>query len=217
MADGKKSFVLYCDMKHTVDLLDDALAGKLLKHLLRYVNDEDPEIDDLLLKIAFEPIKRQLKRDLGHWEETRVKRVESGHLGGIKSGQSRRKKQNQANEASALNPKQTEANEAVNVNGTVTVNDNVINKINNNGTNWEDIKIKWQGDFRWKEKVSRDKKIDVVAVEKKMTEFIAGIELKEDYKDIPGLKNHFINWYNKNQNGKSSNGTVGKTIEFDRP
>lgn len=103
MADGKKSFVLYCDMKHTVDLLDDTTAGKLLKHLLRYVNDEDPITDDPLLKIAFEPIRQQLKRDLKDWESTRGKRVNSGHKGGIKSGESRR---NKANEANALKSKQ---------------------------------------------------------------------------------------------------------------
>lgn len=130
MATDKKSFVLYCDMIHTVDLLEDALAGKLLKHLLRYVNDENPETDDLLLKVAFEPIKRQLKRDLTGWQETRVKRVKSGHEGGIKSGESRRNKKIEANEANALKSKQTKANEAVNV--TVTVNDNVIEKYNPN-------------------------------------------------------------------------------------
>lgn len=109
MAEGKKSFVLYCDMKHTVELLDDALAGKLLKHLLRYVNDEDPQTNDVLLKIAFEPIKQQLKRDLKDWEEIRINRAKAGHEGGIKSGQSRRKK---AKEASALNGKQMKHHEA---------------------------------------------------------------------------------------------------------
>lgn len=103
MAEGKKSFVLYCDMKHTVELLDDTLAGKLFKHLLRYVNDEDPETDDILVKIAFEPMKQQLKRDLKDWEITRAKRSEAGHLGGIKSGESRK---NKANEANASNGKQ---------------------------------------------------------------------------------------------------------------
>lgn len=123
MADGKKSFVLYCDLIHTVELLDDELAGKLMKHLLQYVNDLDPDTDDILLKVAFEPIKRQLKRDLKDWDATREKRVSAGHLGGLKSAESRRKKQIEANEASALKLKQTQANEAVNV--TVNVNDTV--------------------------------------------------------------------------------------------
>jgi len=124
MATGKKSFVLYCDMKHMVELLDDASAGKLLKHLLRYVNDENPETDDAIIKIAFEPIKQQLKRDLKDWESTREVRVNAGHLGGIKSGESRRKKQTNQMLQKESKPKQNKANEAVNVNGSVTVNVN---------------------------------------------------------------------------------------------
>lgn len=134
MAEGKKSFVLYTDIKHTVDHLTIDQAGKLFKHLLAYVNDENPEFEkeDLLLRVAFEPIKRQLKRDLKDWEETRQKRSNAGHLGGVKSAESRKTKQNEANEANASRLKQSQANEAVNV--TVNVNDTV----NENVTNKED-------------------------------------------------------------------------------
>lgn len=64
MAVGKKSFILYTDLLHTFEGLDDQEAGKLIKHLLRYVNDMNPEAPDKLIKIAFEPIKQMLKRDL---------------------------------------------------------------------------------------------------------------------------------------------------------
>ena len=64
MAENKKSVLIYCDLIHTVEHLPDELAGKLFKHILEYVNDRDPQTDDVLLKIAFEPIKQQLKRDL---------------------------------------------------------------------------------------------------------------------------------------------------------
>jgi len=64
MAKDKKSVLIYCDLIHTVKHLPDELAGRLFKHLLAYVNDEDPQTDDVILKIAFEPIKQQLKRDL---------------------------------------------------------------------------------------------------------------------------------------------------------
>jgi len=218
MANGKKSFVLYCDMMHTVDLLDDALAGKLLKHLLRYVNDDNPETDDILLKVAFEPIKRQLKRDLQDWEDKRKKRSEAGKEGGVKSGEIRRYKKYKAKRSNASKLKQTEANEAVNVNGTVNVNVNV-KKGSIPSEMWDSIKNRWLGDFRYKEKICRDKNAVMPAVELKMQEFISEIELKEDYKNIPGLKIHFINWYNKklNGNGKSTLAGVGKTIELDRP
>ena len=61
MAEGKKSFLLYCDLIHTVKALPDDKAGLLFKHLLSYVNDDHPQTDDLIIKIAFEPIKQQLK------------------------------------------------------------------------------------------------------------------------------------------------------------
>lgn len=120
MAEGKKSFILYADQIHLFEGLEDNEAGVLIKHLFRYVNDMNPECDKLT-KIAFEPIKQQLKRDLIEWNKTSVNRSVSGHLGGIKSGETRRK-QKEANEASALKSKQKEANEAVNVNDNVNVN-----------------------------------------------------------------------------------------------
>jgi hypothetical protein len=120
MAEGKKSFIIYCDLIHVVSKLPNEKAGELFKHILEYVNDNNPETDDLLLQVLFEPIKLQLKRDLQKWENESLKRSDSGRLGGLKSGEARRK-QKEANEASASKSKQTQANEAV----TVTVNDNV--------------------------------------------------------------------------------------------
>jgi hypothetical protein len=120
MAENKKSFILYSDLLHTIDLMPDENAGKLFKHILKYVNDLNPEADDLITKLSFEPIKQQLKRDLCKWEDKSVNRSESGRLGGLKSGEARRSKMKQ-NEANALNSKQ---NEHVSVN--VNVNDNVI-------------------------------------------------------------------------------------------
>ena len=120
MAENKKSFILYCDLIHTVKKLPDDKAGILFKHLLSYVNDENPTTDDLLVEVAFEPIKRQLKRDLEKFEEVKIKRSEAGKLGG------RPKKQTKAKKANALFEKQTKAKKADNVND--NVNDNVINK-----------------------------------------------------------------------------------------
>lgn len=68
MAKDKKSFLLYCDVHHTVKKLSDEQAGKLFKHVLSYVNDENPDTDDIIIQIAFEPIKQQLKRDLKRYE-----------------------------------------------------------------------------------------------------------------------------------------------------
>lgn len=109
MAEGKQSFILYCDIIHTVKMLDDAMAGKLLKHILKFVNDENPEIDDPMIKIVFEPIKQALKRDLKKWETISENNKINGHKGGINSGIVRGKKKYKAKEPGALKSKRGEA------------------------------------------------------------------------------------------------------------
>jgi hypothetical protein len=84
MADGKKSFLLYCDLIHTVGKLPNEEAGVLFKHILNYVNDKNPETNNLLVEVAFEPIKQQLKRDLLRWSDEQEKRKEQGSLGNLK-------------------------------------------------------------------------------------------------------------------------------------
>jgi hypothetical protein len=71
MATDKKSFLLYCDLIHTVEQLTDEQAGDLLKHILRYVNDKEPQTENVITRIAFEPIKQSLKRDLQKYEDIR--------------------------------------------------------------------------------------------------------------------------------------------------
>jgi hypothetical protein len=82
MAENKKSFLLYTDVYHTVKKLDDIKAGQLFKHILSYVNDENPTTDDFILEIAFEPIKQSLKRDLKRYESICLRNKENGSKGG---------------------------------------------------------------------------------------------------------------------------------------
>ena len=82
MAKDKKSFILYCDYIHTFSQLPDEFAGKLIKHVLEYVNDMNPESDDWMLNATFEPIKRQLKRDLKKYEKIQERNRANGALGG---------------------------------------------------------------------------------------------------------------------------------------
>ena len=81
MANGKKGFVLYADQKELFEQLPNEKAGELIKHIFRYVNDEQPETDDLVIRLAFTPIKQQLKRDLEKWNTTRKVRSEAGKAG----------------------------------------------------------------------------------------------------------------------------------------
>jgi hypothetical protein len=69
MAENKKSFTAYCDWNNTFNSLPDDKAGQLVKHLFAYVNDENPETDDLLINAVFANIKATLKRDLVKWKE----------------------------------------------------------------------------------------------------------------------------------------------------
>lgn len=82
MAKDKKSFVLYCDLIHTVRKLPKEDAGELFMHILEYVNDLNPETDNPLVDIAFEPIKQSLKRDLKKYESRAERARENGKKGG---------------------------------------------------------------------------------------------------------------------------------------
>ena len=82
MADNKNSFVLYTDLHHTVKKLSDEQSGKLFKHILSYVNDENPVLNDFVLEIAFEPIKQTLKRDLKKYEAICLRNKVNGSKGG---------------------------------------------------------------------------------------------------------------------------------------
>ena len=87
MAEEKKGFILYSDIIHTIEKLTDEQAGVLFKHILKYVNDENPECKDLITEIAFEPIKQSLKRDLLKWDDKKQKRSEAGIAGATKRWQ----------------------------------------------------------------------------------------------------------------------------------
>jgi hypothetical protein len=121
MAENKKGFLLYADYEELFDELEDVIAGKLIKHILKYVNDKQPTTENLVVNVAFIPIKRQLKRDLEKYEGKREQWSDAGK----KSAEVRRLKKEQA--LTELTNVETVATElTVNVNDNVNVND--INK-----------------------------------------------------------------------------------------
>lgn len=87
MAKDKKGFILYADQKAIFDQLPNEKAGELIKFIFSYVNDENPQTDDLIIKLGFTPIQQQLKRDLVKYEETKEKRSEAGKAGANKRWQ----------------------------------------------------------------------------------------------------------------------------------
>jgi hypothetical protein len=126
MAEHKKSFLLYADLIHTVKHLSDSDKGELFNHILEYVNDLNPETENQLVNLSFEPIKQQLKRDLIRWEGIRKKRSDAG-----KKSAEKRREQKGTKSTSVKSVEQKSTNPTVNdnVNVNVNVNDNVINKI----------------------------------------------------------------------------------------
>jgi uncharacterized phage protein (TIGR02220 family) len=114
MAENKKSFVLYADLLHTVMQLPNDKAGLLFKHILSYVNDLEPVTEDIIVKIAFEPIKQQLKRDLKKYEKKKKQWSEAGK----KSAEVRKNKRQQT----LTNVKNVATDLTVNVNDNVNVN-----------------------------------------------------------------------------------------------
>lgn len=124
--ENKKSFVLYCDLIHTVGKLPDEQAGQLLKIILDYVNDNDPVIEDLLLSVSFEPIRQQLKRDLEKWTEKAPDRKEKARIAGLASAKARQLKSTQSNSLVQNELKPTKSTVSVSVNASVSANE--INK-----------------------------------------------------------------------------------------
>ncbi len=111
MAENKKSFLLYCDLIHTVRKMPLEKAGELFNHILEYVNDNNPVNEDLLIQLTFEPIKQQLKRDLAKYEDKKTK-----------------------NSANARKRWDATAYVGTNRNANDADNDNVIDNVNDNDT-----------------------------------------------------------------------------------
>jgi hypothetical protein len=83
---NKNSFVLYNDLIHSVNKLNDQQAGQLFKAILKHANGQEAELNNLMLELVFTPIKLQLNRDSEKWEKERILRSESGKKGGAPKG-----------------------------------------------------------------------------------------------------------------------------------
>lgn len=201
MAQEKKSFVAYCEWLESFEMLEDEEAGKLIKHLLRYVNDLEPELEDRLLKIAFQPIKQHLKRDLNKYEEVKKKRAEAGKKGGLKT-------QRKAKQAIAKTEKQNQANQAVNDNdndnGNVNENDN--DNVNDSSSNDEDVyynvdvlKLKYLNNHRVCDAVIENQKLKSRhELSERITEFNKHLDqIGTSSKSWQDYTSHFLNWLKK--------------------
>ena len=176
MADNKKSFLLYCDLIHTVKKLPKEKQGELFITILEYVNDMNPEVKDLNVDLVFEPIKRQLKRDLIKYEGKKKQWSEAGKA----SAKARKKKSTTVNDRSTDST--VTVNDTVNVN--VNVNDNVIK---------ENILYSQT----WIEQICMKKKLEIKDVTEYLNIFLDDLDLKGELdKPEKDIKSHFVNWLN---------------------
>jgi len=121
MATNKKSFILYADQSQVFNQLPDELAGRLIKHVFAYVNDENPLSDDLIINVAFTPIMLSLKRDLKKWDTY----IDKQKVNGAKGGRPKAK-ETQKTQAFKKEPKKADS---VSVSVNDSVSDSVSKKI----------------------------------------------------------------------------------------
>lgn len=194
MAENKKSFVLYADLIKSIEHLTNEEKGILFNHLLLYVNDKNPVLEDRLILTAWKPIELQLKRDLVKFEEVKAKRSEAGK----RSAELRALKNNEQN---ATNSTSVESAEQNATNSTDNVNDNV-NVINN-----KQPKVDWDALLLAFNKLT--KRNFKIIPEKAKRQILA--RLKEGY-DKSDLWNAIENCYNDEYHKETNHKYL--TLEF---
>jgi hypothetical protein len=190
MAENKKSFVLYCDLIKSIEHFTNEEKGILFNHLLEYVNDMNPVLEDRLILTAWKPIELQLKRDLIKFEEVKLKRSDAGKRSAelkLLKGD----KQNSTNSTSVESVKQTSTNSTVNDNDNVNVNVTTIEIIA-----FDDAVNICLFDEQWKEDVERLFKIDRNKVQYALQEFKlhCGTTGENKPRSLNQFKKHFTNW-----------------------
>lgn len=182
MAEGKKSFTAYCDWKETFDSLPDDKAGQLIKHLFAYVNDENPQTDDILIKAVFAQIKATLKRDLKKWETKREQNKENAL---------KRWNKNNANACERIN---RNANDAVSDSVSVSVSDSdIINNIYNKFVD----EVKNGNHSQAIDMIYMKLKIKKGSLTPLLKEFKGQLVIDQTiHKNTLELRKHFHNWLN---------------------
>ncbi|MBC2838864.1 DUF6291 domain-containing protein [Robiginitalea sp. SC105] len=189
MAADKASFLLYSDLIHTVNKLTDEQAGQLFKHILAYVNDENPVLENQLLEVAFEPIKQGLRRDLKKWEQKREQARQAGRKGGLKRAENL--KGSQADVATAKNAKRPLADQAVSASV-------YVNAINNR--QYIDIlKEKKNTDYApWLDGICRKHGLRSTRIWRVLDKFLEHLKATEKEHDgLGSFKQHFVHWLDK--------------------
>lgn len=192
MAEGKKSFVLYSDQKELFEHLSDEQAGKLIKHIFKYVNDENPTCEDPIVNLAFITIKASLKRDLQKWE----KQIEQRSAAGKKSAEKRKATSVNEKQRALTSVKSRARNSTDSV--SVSVNDNVSDSVNDNvkRNNIEERKLKF---------ASLVKEFDSQYSIEMLREFYSywsehspqGVKMRFEKEKVFDINKRLINWHKR--------------------
>jgi len=166
MAKDKKGFVLYTDLIHTVKKLPQEQQAKLFVHILEYVNDLNPKTKDILVDIAFESVKQQLKRDLKKYENI----CNRNKTNGSKGGRPTKPKQPTGLIGNPKEPKQPDID--------------IVNDI-------DKVRVLLNAHTSWKELTQKNNKISDKDFKRLVESFLPN--LKEENKD-PEQKRHFTQW-----------------------
>ena len=143
--------------------------------------------------------------------------VRDAHLSMIRATSGRKggkaTQQNELNFAQANFEAKSEANTVIeNVNENESKNRN-IDKESISEKDWDSAKNNFLCADQWQYQFATSKSIHAQDLKNLIAEFVNDIELREDYKNVRGLKSHFTHWYNKRKNGthqQSPNGSNSK-------
>lgn len=181
--ENKKSFILYNDQKE----IFNSLSGDECKELLMAIFDfETIETDSLspIVKIAFLPIKNQLKRDSEKWQKEIKSRSDAG-----KKGMASRWHNKRITKHNSVIPVITKISDNV----TVNVNDNVINKDSSRVETLDNANkylTKWNEVFGTQYTATRQ-------IEKPLTEWLKDHPIEKILEAIGNIKNDPY-WKNEN-------------------
>lgn len=189
MAEGKKSFLFYCDYIDLFNELPDDKAGALIKHILAYVNDQNPTSDDVLIRATFAPIKHALKRDLKKWETY----INKQRTNGEKGGRPKNPTDNKITHGLSRKPKKPDTVTAT-VSVTVLPDGNEIQSL-------DVMKNNFENDFELHRIAFQESEFNQKQLAQAKTEFWNVKELDSEtcakpYKDV---KKHFLNWCRQNK------------------
>lgn len=211
---GKKSFILYTDSRELWESLPNEQAGKLIKHIVKYMDGEECDPPDELTKYLFIQIKSTLDRDQVKWEATKAVKSENGKKGGrppkSKKPDDLEEKQNETNKANGLeenltkakkakgfDDNLTKANKAVSVNANATVNENAIVE-----EEFYDIDILYQKYLTNNTLIQAAKQkmefIGELTLEKRLLDFNLYLKaIGQNKKTWKDYLSHFMNWHEK--------------------